>query len=154
MFSLFSQCASCVSFSSWFMLSWLLYIFCSCLSGLAEGCFRVFCAESLMLLLLSLVDFWFDIFFCNPLFIEFITGSASLISVSLSLSSIFLFIFIFIYSEVIRALFFHYFSLFVTFFSLSHWILCRWRAHCQDLRLVSLLGWEVLTAQRFTVKSH
>ena len=117
MFSFFSQYASCVSFSSWVMLSWLLYVFLFLFTRFGGGLsFRVFCAESLMLLLLSLVIFWFDIFLLIPCFVGFMAGSASLISISLSLSSIFLFVFIFVYSESNTSTIFHYFSLFVTFF--------------------------------------
>ena len=57
MFSFFSQYASCVSVSSSFILSWLLY-FLFLLTRFGGGLsFRVFCAAGLMLLLLSLVVF-------------------------------------------------------------------------------------------------
>jgi hypothetical protein len=58
------------------------------------GCglsFRVFCAESFRLLM-SIVVFYGIIFLLIALFVEFMAGSAFLLSVSLSLSPIFLFI--------------------------------------------------------------
>ena len=103
MFSFFSQYASCVSVSSSFILSWLLY-FLFLLTRFGGGLsFRVFCAAGLMLLLLSLVVFWFCIFLLTPCFVGFMAGSASLISISFSFSSIFLFLLL---PRVIGALFY------------------------------------------------
>ena len=106
MFSFFSQYASCVSFSSSFILSWLLY-FLFLLTRFGGGLnFRVFCAAGLMLLLLSLVIFCFLIFLLTPCFVGFMTGSASLISISFSSFSIFILFVV----GVILALFLHCFT--------------------------------------------
>jgi hypothetical protein len=101
-FSFFSTVAPCV-FSSWFsersssVFSRLpaspLVLVTRFVCGLS---FRVFCAVSLTLLLISLIVFCVIIFRLMAFFVEFKEGSVFLLSASLSMSPIF-FLFILFY---------------------------------------------------------
>jgi hypothetical protein len=131
-FSFFSTVASCVLFSSWFsersssvfsrLLASPLVLVTRFVCGLS---FRVFCAESFTLLLISLIVFCVIIFRLMAFFVEFKEGSVFLLSASLSMSPIFFFIYfvlfyLFFLFLLIVMVSLVYFPLFVTFsFSFS-----------------------------------